>query len=299
MTNSTIYLPLSGGSRSERLLRNRGRLRHAVASRHVNQLKRTWEAFQRGEWRPVDGRKVCDYRISLTSWHPRLPELPLVLLTLLNQTLRPKEVVVWLTAQDEVALAGPVKELFGAFGVRFAVCDDLKQHKKWLPMIEEGQREPFVICDDDIIYPREWFAALVAEDCSDVYVGGKCHSITFNSDKAVNSYSAWDKQIRTDGQPSHLTFITGCGGGIIHPQRISLRFLDRSEMFKQCPRSDDLWLKAAHLAQGIPCYKTHYSFPCLELPGADESGLAVSNVDQGGNDRQIQNLEQYFSLIPR
>lgn len=251
------------------------------------------------EWKPSAGREVSDYRISLTSWHPRLPELPLVLLTLLNQTLRPKEIVVWLTMEDEATLVGTVKERFEAFGVRFPVCNDFKQHKKWLPMIEEGHPEPFVICDDDIIYPKEWFAALVAEDRPDAYVGGKCHSITFGPGNTVNPYSAWNKQIRTDGQPSHHTFITGCGGGVIHPERISKYFLNRTEMFKLCPKSDDIWLKAAHLAQGIPCYKTYYSFPCLELPGADESGLAASNVDQGGNDRQIQNLDQYFSMIPR
>ena len=256
-------------------------------------------AFLRDEWRPIISREVSGYRISLTSWRPRLPYLPLVLLTLLQQTLRPKEIVVWLTVEDYKTLAESIRERFGGFGVHFQVCDDLKMHKKWLPMVEEGHREPFIICDDDIIYPKEWFAALVAEDRSDAYVGAKCHRIIFGPQKAIASYSAWEKQIRTDGQPSHQVFITGCGGGVIHPDRILKKFLDRDDLFKNCPKNDDIWIKAAHLAAGIPCYKTWYCFPCLELPGTDDSGMAKMNVDNGGNDEQIRNLEQYFSMISK
>lgn len=299
MSKTNIFLPLSGGSISERLLRNRGRLRQALAGHHVNKLKSVLAAFLRDEWRTPAGRNVSNYRVSLTSWRPRLPELPLVLLTLLQQTLQPKGIVVWLTAGDHKSMAEPIRERFAALGIRFQICDDLKCHKKWLPIIEEGHREPFVICDDDIIYPKDWFASLVAEDRPDAYVGAKCHRITFGPQKAIDSYSAWEKQIRTDGQPSHQVFITGCGGAVIHPERISEKFLNREEMLKLCPQGDDIWLKAAHLAAGIPCYKTRYCFPCLELPGTNESGLAVANVDNGGNDQQIRNLNNYFSMIAR
>lgn len=298
MKISRVPLPLTGGSLAERLLRNRGRLRHLLATHNAKKANRALAAFMSGDWQPVVSQKESAVPISLTSWRPRLPQLPLALLTLLQQSLRPKEIFVWLTKEDVNILTDETKERFHAFGVRFETCDDLKPHKKWLPMIEQGRRDPFVICDDDIIYPPEWFAAMVAEDRSDAYVGAKCHRITFGPNNTVAPYSAWKKQIRTDGQPSHQVFITGCGGGVIHPDRISKKFLDRNELFKLCPKNDDIWLKAAHLAAGVPCYKTGYSFPCLELPGSNETGLAVSNVDNGGNDEQIRNLGQYFSVIP-
>ncbi len=298
MSLSRIFLPLSGGSISEILLRNRGRSRQAVASHLVRRLQRLNQAFMQGDWKPFISRKVSDYRISLTSWRPRLRELPLVLLTLLQQTLRPREIVVWLTIQDHQALSENVRGRFGAYGVRFQICDDLKPHKKWLPMIEAGHREPFIICDDDIIYPKGWFAALVAEDRPDAYVGAKCHSITFGPQKMIAPYLDWKKQIRTDAHPSHRVFVTGCGGAVIHPERIPLKFLNREDLIKQCPKNDDIWLKAAHLAAGIPCYKTRYCFPCLDIPGTNESGLALTNVEGGGNDSQIRNLYQYFSLVP-
>ena len=299
MSKSNLFLPFSGGSLAEKLLRNRGRLRRAFASHHISKLKRAYKSFMRDEWRPSVSREVSDHRISLTSWRPRLPELPLVLLTQVQQTLRPKEIVVWLTVEDHAALTGNVRERFEEFGVRFQICDDLRPHKKWLPMIEEGHRDPFVICDDDIIYPKEWFEALVAEDRLDAYVGAKCHRITFGSSGLIEPYAEWEKQIRNEGKASHRTFVTGVGGAVIHPERITRKFLDRREIARKCPQADDVWLKAAHLAAGVPCYKTRYCFPCLELPGANETGLAVSNVDNGGNDEQIRNLHQYFSRIPQ
>ena len=298
MNSLRIFLPFSGGGIPERLLRNRGRIRQAVSSHLAHELKRAFQAFMQGEWNPPVNRMVSCYRISLTSWRLRLPSLPLSLVLLLQQSLRPKEIVVWLTREDFQMFDGEVRNRFGEFGVRFGICDDLKSHKKWLPMIEEGHRTPFVVCDDDTIYPTSWFERLVAEDRSDAYVGAKCHWIICDQSGLIAPYSVWKKQIRTNGEPSHSVFITGCGGAVIHPDRIPREFLDRSAITQKCPKADDIWLKAAHLAAGIPCYKTRYSFPCLELPGTYESGLAKSNVDDGGNDEQIRNVSQYFSMIP-
>ncbi len=287
MSFSRIFLPLSGGDIPERMLRNRGRSRNAVATFLFHRLRQAYQAFMQGDWSPSVSHEVSDYRISLTSWRPRLPDLPLVLLTLLQQSLRPKEIVVWLTAEDHSALAGNIRERFGEFGVRFQTCDDLRPHKKWLPLIEEGQRDPFVICDDDTVYPYKWFEALVSEDRSDAYVGVRCHRIVVNVNGLLAPYSAWEKQIRTNGQPSHSIFVTGCAGAVIHPGRIPKAFLDRKEIARKCPGADDIWLKAAHVAAGVPCFKTRYSFPCLDLPGTSLCGLAQTNVDSDGNDRQL------------
>lgn len=95
----------------------------------------------------------------------------MVLLGLLEQTVRPAAIDVWLTPQDKKALDSRVKSLFEGHGARFRTCDDLGPHKKWLPMIESGQTDAFVICDDDILYPDDWLEALVGEDRADAYVG--------------------------------------------------------------------------------------------------------------------------------
>jgi hypothetical protein len=187
-----------------------------------------------------------------------------------------------------------VIDKFSAHGVRFEACDDLGPHKKWLPMIESGTRDPFVICDDDILYPRDWLGRLIHEDRRDAYVGVRCHEIRYDSAGIPLSYEKWSRDVAWEPEPSKDLFITGCGGAIIHPERIRDEFRDRGAIFEKCPRADDIWLKAAHAAAGIPCYKTRYSFPCLEIPGTGESSLMQTNVDAGGNDRQLEAVRQYF-----
>jgi hypothetical protein len=187
-----------------------------------------------------------------------------------------------------------VIEKFSAHGVRFETCDDLGPHKKWLPMIEGGAKKPFVICDDDIIYPRHWLRNLMAEDRADAYVGARCHLIQYEGNGFPAPYSQWKHDVIWQSEPSHNLFITGCGGAIIRPNRISAEFLDRNAILAKCTRNDDIWLKVAHAAAGIPCYKTRFSFPCLEIPGTGSSSLMQTNVDAGGNDSQLFKVRDLF-----
>lgn len=223
-------------------------------------------------------------------------ELPLVLLTLIQQSLRPSAIHLWLTEEDATLLDPAVVERFGPYGLRIRVCDDLRCHKKWLPMIEAGHMDPFVICDDDIIYPRDWFGSLLKEHRDEFYAGTKCHRILRDPNGMPLPYGRWDKQIQGTGEAHHSTFVTGCGGAVIVPRRLQPRFFDRSEILAKCPRADDIWLKAAHQASGIPCYKTKYSFPCLELPGSGAVGLAQTNVGACGNDGQIANVADLLAV---
>jgi hypothetical protein len=154
-------------------------------------------------------------------------------------------------------------------------------------MIESGVTDPFVICDDDILYPAYWFENLIREDRQDAYVGTRCHLIRYNKDGFPAPYSQWMHDVGADRCVSNDLFVTACGGAIIHPNRIRPAFRDRRTIMEKCPKADDIWLKAAHASAGIPCYKTHFSFPCLEIPGSFETSLLQNNVNCGGNDRQL------------
>ncbi len=290
----SIYLPFISGNVSELLFRNRGRMRITLGCYLLKKLRRAYTALIAGEWVPQLPAKTSDYRISLTSYGPRIRNLPLVLLTLIQQDLGPKEIIVWLTSDDYEAIGIETRVLFGKYGICFRICEDLKSHKKWLSMIESGYQDPFVICDDDIFYPRVWFSSLLAEDSEDVFTGLRGHELKFTENGTIAPYLSWRKLIRHTGTASQSVFITGGAGAVIRPERTSPLFLDRDLIFSLCPKADDVWLNAMHRSMGIPGFKTKYSFPCLELPGTSETGLAATNVDQGGNDVQIRAVEAYF-----
>ncbi len=275
-----------------RLLRNRGRTRAFASRIFAKCYHQRLQKFIEGDWKPP----VAQYSsggvvVSLTSWKPRLGTLPLVLFGLLEQSLRPDKIFVWLTAEDLAMVDGSLKERFQAEGVEFRSCDNFGPHKKWLPLVREGWEESFVICDDDIFYPENWLGSLVAEDRAEAYVGTRVHRLCL-VDTELAGYESWSRDIAWNGEASHSNFITGCGGAVVHPGRIGRAFRDWDRIQALCPKADDIWLKAAHLDAGVPVYKTEFSFPCLEIPGSEDSGLLRHNVDACGNDAQLQILRE-------
>jgi hypothetical protein len=290
----SVLLETLNGPLGWRFLRDRGRMRAVVSHLLQRKIERRLLTFLNGDWQPsISEEGKNGFALSLTSWTPRLQSLPLTLISLLDQKVAAREIHVWLTVEDLGRLRPSVLEAFGAHGVSFQTCKNLGPHKKWLPMLQIAYEHPFVICDDDIFYPRSWLASLLEEDRPDAYVGTRIHRMAARGPELAG-YESWNRDIGWDGKPSEWNFITGCGGAVIHPSRIGADFRDWGRIQNACPKADDIWLKAAHLAAGIPVYKTRYSFPCLEIPGTGESALLAANVDSGGNNSQLGILTQQW-----
>lgn len=288
-------LNLINGCFAAAALHNRGKARAAAAILLAWSAKNRFANFASGRWKPES--ETADIAISLTSWAPRLATLPLVLTGLLAQTLRPRAIFIWLTSDDLGRIAPSTRRMFEKCGVCFRECPDFGSHKKWLPLVAEGVTEPFVICDDDVFYPSGWLEGLLREDRGDAYVGTRCHRMRFGDNGTVDRYEAWDKVVAWRENPAHDLFVTGVGGAIVHPQRISDKYRDWANIREHCPQADDIWLKAAHLEAGVPCYRTKFTFPCLEVPSTQSSSLLQSNVDRGGNDRKMGSLNAAFGVL--
>jgi hypothetical protein len=278
---------LNEGEATTRLLKNRGRIRGFYSRLLTGRMRRKLCLAKNGRLSLPSVGPQDSPPISLTSWPPRYDSLPLVLLNLLSQDLLPSKILVWLTASDHARLDPGLIALFERSLVEFRLSDDFGPHKKWLPKVEEGSA-PFVICDDDTFYPPGWFRALVSEADPAAYVAHRCHWMTIAKDGSLSAYADWPKDISSPADPSHRLFPTGCGGTLIHPDRIPKSFRDWNTIYAMCPRADDIWLKLAHLSTGVVCRKTRYSFPCIEYSGSQSSGLMNDNADRGGNDRQLR-----------
>src|SRR5271155_2774014 len=124
MNHLSTILPLSGGNFAERVLRDRGRGRSFFAGLFASQLRKTYSLFCAGRWHPPVPKRSSSIPISLTSWPPRFADLPLVLLCLIQQSVKPQEIVVWLVDTDKNLLDPNIERLFKPHGVRIAVCDD-------------------------------------------------------------------------------------------------------------------------------------------------------------------------------
>ena len=280
------------------LLRDRGRSRRLMIDWFQRKQQARLDAMLAGSIKPRISAKKCDVPISMTSWMPRIDALPLVLLSMIEQSLRPAAVHVWLCAEDQDMISARHRNFFTEHGVQFHETDNIGPHKKWLPLIESGHEEAFVIADDDTFYPRDWFEGLVkeGEDHQDEIIAHRCHRMRVDANHHIRPYAEWPRAVSSQRESSHDLFAVGCGGTLVRPAAIADEFRSRDLIGKLCDRADDIWLKAAYIHSGYKVRKSNYDFPSLDYPGTTQCGLAVTNVDQGENDQQLQQVFQYFDL---
>ena len=280
------------------LLRDRGRSRSFLMSRIQRKQQARLDAMLEGRKKPQISAKQCDVPISITSWMPRKDALPLVLLSMIEQSVRPAAVHVWLCAEDQEMISAHHRDFFAEYGVQFHETDNIGPHKKWLPLIESGHEGSFVIADDDTFYPGDWFGSLVAEGAEhpDEIIAHRCHQMKVDAHHQIRPYAEWQKGVSGQKESSHDLFAVGCGGTLVRPAAVTEEFRNRDLINKLCHQADDVWLKAAYIHSGYKVRKSCYDFPSLDYPGTTQSGLAVTNVDQSENDQQLQQVFQYFDL---
>jgi len=118
--------------------------------------------------------------VSLTSFPERIVNIHKTISTLLNQTLKPDRVILWL-AQDqfknkEKDLTEKLLELKKQ-GLEIRWCEDLKSYKKLVPALREFPEDIIVTADDDLYYQEDWLESLYSEylkDSKNIYTRRAC-----------------------------------------------------------------------------------------------------------------------------
>jgi hypothetical protein len=241
-----------------------------------------------------------DVVVSLTSWAPRFAILPHALVTLLEQSIRPLRIDLWLTASDLEKLPVPVRNLFDNSGIQFRTSLDFGPHKKWLNPVMEREEKFFVTADDDILFPHHWLQALL-EDFSPadrVAVAHRCHQIIRDEKGEVAEYERWPKEINDFGRKSFSLFATGGSGQLLHHSWFLPKYLDTAKIMELCPAADDIWINCALRHADVPVRRTHSYFPLFEAASAYETALLRANVHTRQNDRQLRAVMQFFGLDP-
>lgn len=227
--------------------------------------------------------------VSLTTFEPRWARVFYTLESIGAGTLKPSRLVLWV-APSVLKLGIPEQLIrLQQRGLEIRTCEDLGPHKKYFPLVNSLDRpEPFVTCDDDVLYPVDWLQRLVF--ASGVHpacvVAHRVRKVQLQSDGVISPYDRWP-HVASD-RPSFLNFAIGIGG-VFYPSVMTAALSDAGEGFRlTCPRADDVWLKAISLRASVCVAQVSGSFLFLiDVPGMRSSGLAKSNVLGGGNDEQI------------
>ncbi|WP_405598807.1 MULTISPECIES: glycosyltransferase family A protein [unclassified Pseudoalteromonas] len=241
-----------------------------------------------------------DCVVSLTSYGKRIETLHYTLYSLLNQTVKPKQIIVWLTHGEVLTLE--LKKL--EKNISFKWCEDLRSYKKLIPSLRLQLNVPIITFDDDIIYPIDQIEQLYKQHLAypNSIICHRAHKIIFSPAGHIAPYVQW--QFDSDEQlPSHLLMPIGIGG-VLYPVNCFDDEVTNTELFMAlCPTADDIWFKFMALKCG-------FNTKLVTARLSYESYLHVENIEQDSlwqlnrveNDKQLKALFDHdanlLTLLP-
>ncbi|MBU2929552.1 hypothetical protein [Winogradskyella psychrotolerans] len=239
--------------------------------------------------------------VSLTSFPARIDVVHLAIRSVLNQTKKPKQVVLWLANEQfplgEQGLPNKLLEL-KPLGLKIDFCEDIKAHKKYFFSFQEYSENLIVTVDDDIIYPRNFLEVLLDthQKYPNCVVANRVRYMEVGAD-GFKPYREW-KINKVDGDnPSKRIFSTGAGGVLYQPRFFQNSFYDIEGIKKTNCRNDDIWLKSGQLANNVSvAFTNFYVRQFIEIPDSQKESLFSSNVFEADNDRQMDEIFKYFGI---
>lgn len=258
--------------------------------------------IRRGPRHKIDGEVI----VSLTSYPPRFPTLHMTLRTLLNQSISPDRIVLWIAHRDLALLPFKVLALEER-GIEIRPCADLRSFKKIVPAVEQFPDSYIVTADDDLYYARDWLEILlssVGTGTSDV-VARIVHRPSFDGER-MRSFKVWPLNV-TDDQahaPSSDLFCGSGAGALFPPGSLHPDLVCRDLFERLTPNCDDSWITWMIHRKGTKIRRA--VGPRRNLMAwlrTVRGSLAVDNFTAAGEgvqmDRYIANLSEHFGPLHR
>lgn len=245
---------------------------------------------------------VSDLIVSLTSYGERLQDLKYTLFSLIQQTVKPEKIIVWLGEQETLL---DTLRCFEKYGVEFFFCKDMRSYTKLIPALVKYPHKNIVTADDDIYYRKNWLKKLVKakKENPQCVVAHIAHKIGFDNENNLLQYNKWEHAV-VPKLPSRFLFATGVGG-VLWTYSDFYKDIYREDLFsKLAPKADDVWFyfMSAVLAGtkvkvvNKPYKHLRYIDIYKEYGMNRKSTLASENVDNQLNDKQIKAILEYYQI---
>ncbi|MDR2210659.1 MAG: glycosyltransferase family 2 protein [Spirochaetaceae bacterium] len=250
-------------------------------------------------------KRAANLILSFTSFPARIGYVEYTLFSVLNQTIRPEKIILWLSEEEfpgkEADIPDSLKKYqpFN-FEIQF-VKKNLKSYTKLYYALREFPDYAIVVFDDDVYYKPRWLEKLYNAYLENpgCMIAHRIHTISFNN-KRIDSYQNWKRQ---KAAASPLNFFTGVGG-VLYPPRSLYKDVYNHELFLTlCPNADDIWFYVMALLQGTKIqgvrngYSRAFDFDYIfsgEYMAIPK--LADINVAKNQNDVQLKNVLEYYHM---
>lgn len=237
--------------------------------------------------------------VSLTTYPARIDTVYLTVMTLLNQTVKPKFVMLWLANEQfpkgEEELPKKLLALKDK-GLEIRFCDDLRPHKKYYYTMKENPDCFVITADDDVFYPENLVEELMeaSKAYPDTVICTWGHRFISDDNGDVLSANKWE-YLKDGTEPSYTVIPTGIGGVLYPPHVLSDEVFNKESIKKLCLNADDLWLKAMALLNGKKAARVpgpaRTFFTILKT---QDSGLYYDNALEDKNSVAWRNIMEAY-----
>ena len=245
--------------------------------------------------------------LSLTTFPDRINSVSKTIKTLLNQTLKPDKVILWLASEQfpkkEQELPNDLLELKN-FGLDIKWCEDIKSYKKLIPSLIEFPNDIIITFDDDIYYPFDtveklYNSYLKNPDCIHTNRAKRFYikNNTICAKKMSEVY--WTKY----QDISYKNAQTGCGGVLYPPKSLNQNVLNKQEFMSLIPTHDDIWFWLNAILNNTKIkVVSSYDISLITIEDTQKYGLSkINNKNKGLNALAAARLvsQKYNEIIDR
>jgi len=233
--------------------------------------------------------------VSLTTIESRLNKVHITLRSVMNQTVKPEKIILWITEADRNKIPETLQKLTGDL-LEIHFTKHTSSHKKLLPTLELFPNKVIVTCDDDLIYENKWLEKLYATHVKypkDI-ICNKARQIAIDENNKTLDYKFW----KYTNENNPIKNLAIGEGGILYPAgALNSQITDYELALKLAPKNDDLWFKAMALLNNTTVrLSENPSKVFIPIPGTQKISLKKINVVKNFNVDQWNDLTEYFNL---
>lgn len=239
--------------------------------------------------------------VSLTSFPARISQIWITIETILRQSFKPDEIILWLDEEQFKGIELPETLVrLKSRGLTIRFCNDLRSHTKYYYAIQQFPNDTIITLDDDCYYPNNILSKLI--DLHNKYPNAICsnrvHKIVLDNNN-IRPYKKWKHNYKGILTPSHVLVQTGVSGVLYPPNSLNKDVLLLDIFKEKCRYADDLWLKVHSFRNNTKIVTgTDFNKDLINVSSSQLEKLVTKNVFDGGNDKQFQDVCNHFSITP-
>jgi hypothetical protein len=235
----------------------------------------------------------------------------LVIETLLNQTVKAKNIILWLCEEEFPGREKNLPEKLLSQRKKGLIIDwyrnNIRSYLKLIPALQKYSDHIIVTVDDDVYYSADLLGNLYSAYLKfpeNIHTSACSPVCTFDKSGNITPYKDWldcgAYRRRLKQLPLSYNYIPYGVSGVLYPPGVFYKDVCSEYLFtKLAPGADDLWFWAMAVLNGTKMnivLSNHFP-EYIENIQENTPCLLYDNLYSGGNDRQLKNILEYYPQI--